>query len=178
MEPTEDNFVKIAADSQAGLYDLIFVSFTRQIKDSELDRFAIEMTRVNGAERICRVGYEHLGSYQVISQSFFTLNGHQDNFNNLYLQVNEEQIIERVSKDIFETFRSLGIAPVLRVTEDDLLTIKICDKLKQLFVTERFESNLKPLLMLFNRKRDIQGMLYHSWKYLSLIQDIFGVKDN
>lgn len=32
--------------------------------------------------------------------------------------------------------------------------------------------------MLFNRKQDIQGMFYHSWKYLSLIQDIFNVKHN
>ena len=35
-----------------------------------------------------------------------------------------------------------------------------------------------PLLVLFNRKRDVQGMLYHSWKYLALIQDIFGIRNN
>jgi len=32
--------------------------------------------------------------------------------------------------------------------------------------------------MLMNRKQDIQGMLYHSWKYLCLIQDIFGISNN
>ena len=31
---------------------------------------------------------------------------------------------------------------------------------------------------MFNRKRDIQGMLYHSWKYLALIQDVFCIKNN
>ena len=36
----------------------------------------------------------------------------------------------------------------------------------------------KPVLVLFNRKKDIQGMLYHSWKYLSLIHDVFGIKNN
>ena len=41
-----------------------------------------------------------------------------------------------------------------------------------------FDKKQRPLLMLFNRKKDIQGMLYHSWKYLSLIQDIFGIKNN
>ena len=54
-------------------------------------------------------------------------------------------------------------------------------KLQTLFKEKEgtvWDAKVKPLLMLFNRKRDIPGMLYHSWKYLSLLQDVFGIKDN
>ena len=63
VQPTIENFKAIAADCQKGLYDFVFVYFSRSLSDSDLEKFAIEMTRVNGAERIARVAYEHLGAY-------------------------------------------------------------------------------------------------------------------
>jgi hypothetical protein len=39
------------------MYDFVFVTFTRSVTDDDLDRFAIEITRTGGAERICKVGY-------------------------------------------------------------------------------------------------------------------------
>ena len=89
------------------------------MSDSDLDKFAIEMTRVNGAERIARVSYEHLGSFKVVNRNFFSLQTHDNNFKDLYLQRDEDQIVNRISNELFETFRSLGIAPVLKVSEDD-----------------------------------------------------------
>ena len=65
--------------------------------------------------------------------------------------------------------------------ETDTTNLKIVEKLQKLFDTcdkSAFSKKYRPLLMLFNRKSDIQGMLYHSWKYLPLIQDIFGIKNN
>ena len=35
-----------------------------------------------------------------------------------------------------------------------------------------------PLLIVLDRRSDLQTMLYHSWNYLSLIQDIFNIKNN
>ena len=32
--------------------------------------------------------------------------------------------------------------------------------------------------MLLDRYDDLQTMLYHGWTYLSLIQDVFGIKNN
>ena len=55
------------------MYDFVFVTFTRSVTDDDLDRFAIEITRTGGAERICRVGYQHLGAYQVVNSDFFSL---------------------------------------------------------------------------------------------------------
>ena len=84
LEPTLENYKAIAADCQNALYDFAFVNFTRKLNDSELDRFAIEMTRVNGAERIARVSYEHLGAYHCVNRDFFSFSGHQANFINFY----------------------------------------------------------------------------------------------
>ena len=33
-------------------------------------------------------------------------------------------------------------------------------------------------LILLDRYDDIQTMFYHGWKYLTLIEDVFGVKNN
>ena len=34
------------------------------------------------------------------------------------------------------------------------------------------------MLILLDRFEDLHTMVYHSWTYLSLIQDIFGIKNN
>ena len=78
----------------------------------------------------------------------------------------------------------MGLAPMIRVDsrETNPVNQKIVEKLSFLFdqIEDKsvFSKKNRPLLMLFNRKGDIQGMLYHSWKYLSLIQDIYGIKHN
>ena len=41
----------------------------------------------------------------------------------------------------------------------------------------RFYS-IRPLLLILDRQSDLHTMLYHSWTYLSLINDIFAVKNN
>ena len=74
----------IASDCQKSLYDFVFVNFTREITDSDLDKFAIEMTRCKAVHRICRVSYEHLGAYQVVSNDFFNLFNQESNFIDLY----------------------------------------------------------------------------------------------
>lgn len=56
VEPTEENFIAIASDCQRNLYDFVFVNFTRQVSDHELDQFAIEITKANAGNKICRVG--------------------------------------------------------------------------------------------------------------------------
>lgn len=48
------------------------------------------MTKTGGAERICRVSYEHLGAYQVVNSDFFSLHNQRSNFKKLYQQIDEE----------------------------------------------------------------------------------------
>jgi len=78
----------------------------------------------------------------------------------------------------------MGLAPMVRVDSREVSPVnqKVIEKMSKLFKDHEdksvFSKKQRPLLMLFNRKQDIQGMFYHSWKYLSLIQDIFNVKHN
>ena len=70
----------------------------------------------------------------------------------------------------------------LDTSDSNPINQKIIERMSQLFKDHEdksvFSKKQRPLLMLFNRKQDIQGMFYHSWKYLSLIQDIFNIKHN
>ena len=36
----------------------------------------------------------------------------------------------------------------------------------------------RPLLILLDRNHDLHTMLYHSWTYMNLIQDVYGIKNN
>lgn len=73
VEPTEENMKLIANDGQKGLYDFVFVNFVRETTESDLDTFAIQMTKSNAAHKICRVAYEHVGSFQTVSKDCFSL---------------------------------------------------------------------------------------------------------
>lgn len=105
------------------------MTFTRKISDQEMDTFAIEMTRSNAAHKICRVGYEHLGSYHVISKDFFSLFNHKDNFVNLYQ--GKTECIDLLANQLFEFFCGINMAPMIRVDsrETDHTNFKIVEKL-------------------------------------------------
>lgn len=185
LAPTAENFRLIADDLQKSLYDLCFIYFVEETTEQQLDQLAIEVTKTNQAHKICRVAQEHLGAFQVVNSDFFTLFNQKQNFVDLYTNRNQDEIISKMAFNLYSVFCSLGFAPILRVTKDgDPTNGKVIEKLKSLFETcsksqkEKFSSKTRPLLVLFNRKQDIQGMLYHSWKYLCLIQDVFGIKNN
>ena len=76
VEPSAANIKMIASDCQRNLYDFVFVNFTRKLSDSDLESFAIEMTKSNASHKICRVAYDHLGAYHVITKDFFSLFNH------------------------------------------------------------------------------------------------------
>lgn len=103
----------------------------------------------------------------------------------MYQGKNEAETINKLTVSLYEVFCSLGLAPVIRVEDsDDDAVQRIAQKLSELFQTcdedlkKKLSKKQRPLLILFNRKRDVQSMLYHSWKYLSLIEDIFGIRNN
>lgn len=124
----------IASDCQKNLYDFVFVNFTREIGDADLDKFAIEMTRSNAAHKICRVAYEHLGAYQIVSKDFFNLFNQRDNFINLYQGKNEASIVTQIAHNLFEVFCSLGVAPYIRLDDnDDPVNHKVAKKLVEIF---------------------------------------------
>jgi len=92
-----------------------------------LDKFAIEITKANAGNKICRVGYEYLGAYQVVNKDFFQLFNQQGNFTSLYQGKNEVEIVNRLTVNLYEAFCSLGLAPIIRVEDSDDETVqRIC----------------------------------------------------
>ena len=72
--------------------------------------------------------------------------------------------------------------------ENDALGLKISKKLAELYegvvvaqTGARNQANnpsRRCILILLDRFDDLQTMLYHGWTYLTLIQDVFGIKNN
>ena len=69
--------------------------------------------------------------------------------------------------------------PLVKVSEADELTLKVCAKLRALYQAQPADNrSKKPLLILLSRFADLSTMVYHSWTYLSLLQDLFNIKHN
>ena len=77
IEPTTENFKKLAADANKNLYDFLLISFTRPLSQGQMENFAAELVKVNVTHKVLRVTQEYLGGYQVISPDFFVLPGGQ-----------------------------------------------------------------------------------------------------
>jgi len=78
-------------------------------------------------------------------------------------------------------------APIIRLADEDVLGFQICKKLSSFYgvslsgaSTQSTESSgsKRPLLILLYRSADLHTMLYHAWSYLTLIQEIFTIKNN
>ena len=124
----------VANDCQKGMYDFVFVNFVREANDSDIDNFAIQITKANAAHKICRVAFEHVGSFQTISKDFFSLYNQKSNFLDLYQNKNEDHIVNQISHNLYEMFCSLGVAPILKTeSDDDQINKKIQEKLFELF---------------------------------------------
>lgn len=70
--------------------------------------------------------------------------------------------MNRLTVCLYEVFCSLGLAPIIRVEDtDDEAVQRIAQKLSELFQTcdddlkARMSKKQRPLLLLFNRKRDV-----------------------
>jgi len=72
---------------------------------------------------------------------------------------------------------SLGLgSPLMKICDD--LTTKLSDKIQSLYRKSAPVTGRQWLLITIDRQEDTFTPLYHSWSYLSLIQDIFDIKNN
>ena len=83
IEPTAENFKRIAQDANKNLYDFLMISFTRPMSQGQMENFAAELVKVNVTHKVLRVTQEYLGGYQVVSPDFFVLPGGESNFSTL-----------------------------------------------------------------------------------------------
>eukprot|EP00347_Sterkiella_histriomuscorum_P002792 403366783 len=186
-EPSEENFKKIANDALNGLYDYFFINFMKPVQPEQLDQFAIEMVKANSAHKICRLSFSHL-AYQAISQSLYTFPNGKDNFKaiftgreNLY-----ENAINHIGQGLYSLFQSLGKAPYVKVINGEI-SEKVFKRIQQTYQQNHEDSSPsrssqqqldRPLLIVLDRNLDLHTMLYHSWTYITLIQDIYAIKNN
>ena len=195
VEPTLANFKQIAQDGVRNLYDYFIVAFSKPISASLMEQFAQELVRTNQVNKILRVTTEYLGAFQVITPDFFVLPGGEGNFKTLAYAPNEQETgrviiskaVDHIANGLFCFFQALGVPPpLLKLKENDQLGLKVAKKLTELYEQTSQVSSSRGLaspskrcvLILLDRFDDLQTMVYHAWTYLSLIQDVFGVKNN
>ena len=127
IEPTSENFKRIAQDATKNLYDFFLISFTKPMSQGQIDNFAAELVKVNVTHKVLRVTHEYLGGYQVISPDFFVLPGGESNFSTLSYTKDDvgarvviSKAVDHIANGLFCFFQSLGVAPpLLRMTESD-----------------------------------------------------------
>ena len=91
------------------------------------------------------------------------------------------ETLDRIANGLFCTFKSLGLPPpVIRLAENDSLSDQLAKRLGSLFGPEEKSDlgNKRPLLVLLYRFNDLHTMMYHGWNYLTMIQDVFTIKNN
>ena len=140
------------------------------------------MAKTNQAYKICRVQSHYLG-YQVIGPNFYVFPNGKENFRSLYSGNEDVNVIDQMATGIFSLMKSTGKVPYVRVANGEL-SEKIFKRLTQLYLQNKeVEQNPSkrqdcPLVIILDRRTDLHTMLYHSWTYLNLIQDIFKIQNN
>ena len=137
------------------------------------------MAKTNQAYKICRVQSHYLG-YQVIAPNFYVIPNGKENFRSLYSGNEDVTVIDQMATGLYSLIKSTGKVPYVRVVNGEL-SEKIFKRLTQLYLqnkeVEQSPSKRQdcPLVIILDRRTDLHTMLYHSWTYLNLIQDIFKI---
>ena len=91
------------------------------------------MTKAKAVHKICKVGYEHLGGFQVISDNFFTLFSRPSNFIDLYQNRDLDEIVNQISQNLYEAFVCMKLFPQIRTDQqDDQINLLIAQRLNAL----------------------------------------------
>jgi len=87
-----------------------------------------------------------------------------------------------MASGLFSLFKSIGKVPLVRVKNSDI-SDRVFGKLAVLYSQypdsdTTYKKQERPLLIVLDRNMDLHTPLYHSWTYLTLLQDIFGISNN
>ena len=140
------------------------------------------MAKTNQAYKICRVQSHYL-NYQLISTNFYIIPNGKENFRSLFTGNEDANVIDHIATGLYSLMKSTGKVPYVRVSNGHL-SEKIFKRLTQLYLqnkdVEQSPSKRQeyPLVLILDRRTDLHTMLYHSWTYLNLIQDIFNIQNN
>jgi hypothetical protein len=120
----------------------------------------------------------------VLAPDFFVIPKSENNFEALFnFSMDKSQSItetlDRIATGLFCTFKSLNLpAPVVRLSDNDAVSDAICKRLASQFGKSPEQGSKRPLLILLNRINDLHSMLYHGWNYLTMMADVFAIRNN
>ena len=140
------------------------------------------MAKTNQAYKICRVQSHYL-NYQLIATNFYVIPNGKENFRSIFTGNEDANVIDHMATGLYSLMKSTGKVPYVRVSNGHL-SEKIFKRLTQLYLqnkdVEQSPSKRQeyPLVLILDRRTDLHTMLYHSWTYLNLIQDIFNIQNN
>lgn len=66
----------------------------------------------------------------------------------------------------------------MRLADSDALGDAICKRLGSLFGKQKETDSKRPLLVLLYRFNDLHSAMYHGWNYLTMIADVFAIRNN
>jgi hypothetical protein len=144
------------------------------------------MTRANQAHKVMHVSSEWIGGFQVLAPDFFVIPKSESNFEEIYkFSLDKthpiDDLADRIANGLFCIFKSLNLpAPVVRLSDNDAIGDAICKRLASLFGKSQGKEagSSRPLLVLLYRFNDLHSILYHGWNYLTMISDVFSIRNN
>lgn len=199
--PTKDNIEILINDIHKNLYDKFYINFISSIKNDDLREFAQRVAKESDGSSIAKISDSYLDFLSYEEGRFELFEGDQDSlFKSLYglrQQLSDLRIVcDKITDKLLSVLVTNGQGVPLILSKGELS--KICsdmlkDKIENLLPDENgnknsgkpktlpFEivsSSQRPILVLTDRSIDYLTMLYHCNTYDSLLDDIFGLKND
>lgn len=199
--PTKDNIEILINDIHQNLYDKFYINFISSIKNDDLREFARRVAEESDGSSIAKISDSYLDFLSYEEGRFELFESDQDSlFKSLYGLRQQLSDLNIVCDNLTDKLLSIlvtndqGVPIILSKGE----LSKICsdmlrEKIEKLLPDENDNSNSvkskkqpfgsiyssqRPILVLTDRSVDYLTMLYHCNTYDSLLDDIFGLKND
>lgn len=195
IEPTEENFQKIAEDCENQLYDKMNINFISPVSDDALEQLAVQVAQRCDGSCINSV-FDQFVDFSSPDVSLFTLFDHASDstMRDIFgFKTTDERLMNccrSIASGLASVFLTYGEVPRVLYQSGNELVSKViddfCDKIK--YFSQNFEfwesrrskttTSRFPLLIVYDRSCDFAGQLLHPSTYQALIHDNFGIFRN
>lgn len=200
--PTKENIEILINDIHRNLYDKFYINFISSIKNDDLREFARRVANESDGSTIAKISDSYLDFLSYENGRFELFEYDQDSlFKGLYglrQQLSDIKIIlDQVTDKLLSILVTNAQGVPIILSKGDLS--KVCsdilnEKIQKLLPDDDDNSNSvshvknhpfgsvyssqRPILVLTDRSIDYLTMLYHCNTYDSLLDDIFGIKND
>lgn len=191
LEPTKENILRIVQDLEQDYYSEIYVNFLSLLDRSLLEEFANLVSLTGRSGKVKQV-YDQYLDYLVTEPQLFSLDL-QDTYyllNNPKVTEDEiTQVSETIAGGLFNVIITLDAIPIIRAPSGgaaEFVAQKLDQKLRDHVMNMRSigggslsgAKESRPVMILLDRNMDLSAMFAHSWIYLCMISDVFGLDRN